>query len=177
MKQLKILGLGLLSLTSSVSFLAASSDWLDELAKDVSTRQEWNYTAANKIISTYLNEANERVRKLESEINNQEEGVMGKLHVGGYKIQLSNAQSDKEYYARLAKVIKELPENKNQRTRLLKELRELDKLSYDLQTLQKKYDKSEDCGDTVKFSAQITAKKAELAAKRASIKSFLNTDC
>ncbi len=162
-----------LSLVVVTSCGSALADWLDDVSHLVSQKKQFIIADALAIVTTYEQTASSEVVRLEKALKQQQSGFWGMLHTGGYKVELATAKNDKKYYQKIAQVVTQLPDNKNQREKFIQSLIDLNRIEQDLYAFKTAFKAQKDRAEQFKLGVKITAKKAELSAKKAYIKSAL----
>lgn len=161
--------LGIVMLLSSSLIYA---DWLDDLAQHIGPKAQWDESQAIAVINNYLKEDETHINDLENKIeSNKNNGWWSSLHKGAYQVELATAKSQKNYHEKIYKALKDLPDNKKERDKLVSSLVSLYRNNNELEDLKKSLSSTKDTSEKIKLGAKIVAKQSEIAGRKMFIKS------
>ncbi len=147
-----------------------NADWLDELVKIAPTNLS-DVAVLTTVIDKYIAQDTQRIAKLEKTIQeNEDSGFWATLRGGTLQAELATTKTQRGYHQKVAKYLKELPENKKERERLISNLQALQKNQEELAVLKESYAKADDLADKIKKGAQVAAKEVELNGRKTVIK-------
>ncbi len=146
------------------------ADWLDDLMNSVKP-EGLDPVAAAEILEKYIAQDTEQIAQLEKKSKeNQDSGFWGTLRGGTFQAELATTKSQLSYHKKVAKALKELPENKKERERLIANLLAIKKNLDELEQLRAAYKDAADMGQKITIGAQIAAKEVEMNGRRAVVK-------
>ncbi len=146
------------------------ADWLDDLMNSVKP-DAFDAEAAAAILEKYIAQDAEAIAQLEKKSKeNPDSGFWGTLRGGTFQAELATTKSQLSYHKKVAKALKELPENKKERERLIANLVAIKKNLEELEELRAAYKNAQDMGEKIKIGAQIAAKEVEMNGRRAVVK-------
>lgn len=160
---------------STLLFVSTSSilaDWIDDLAVQVSQEGQWK-TEYAQVLDKYISQDDEKIKQIEKKTDALKSDIWSKLKYAAYYVELNSAKSEKKFHQKVAQVLSELHENKNNRERLVKNLISLNNNNLELEKLNNTLNESKETGDKIKINLQIAAKKTEIGAKKAFIRGLI----
>lgn len=146
------------------------ADWLDDLGNLVK-QNTLDVPAAQEVLGKYIKQDQDAITAVEKKMTEKDEsGFWATIRGGTFQAELAAAKSQLAYHQKVAKSLKELPENKKDREKLVSNLLSLKKVQEELEQLKADYAKTSDMSQKIKIGAQIGVKEVQLNGLRSIIK-------
>ena len=147
-----------------------NADWLDNIGT-LLHNDALDVEEAQNVLNEDIKKDIDYVASLEKKIKEtKESGFWASLRTGTLYAELKTAQSQLAYHKKVLDSLKNLPDNKKERERLISNLTTLRSYQNELVNLKKDYATAKDTKDTIKVGAQIAAKEVQIQALRSLIK-------
>lgn len=158
----------LIILLLGVSMVKA--DWLDDLGNLVK-QNTLDTAAAQEVLGKHIKLDQDALAVVEKKMTeNNESGFWATIRGGTFQAELAAAKSQLAYHQKVAKSLKELPENKKEREKLVSNLIALKKAQEELEQIKKEYAQAKDVTEKIKIGARIAAKEVQIQGLRSFIK-------
>lgn len=151
------------------------ADWLDDLSVSIGSKKEWDQKLSCEILEKYIKQDETNIKEIEDRVAGLKntEGFWSTFHSGSHKIELVTLKSQRDYHQKVLKALTNLPDNKEDQVKIVQNLIMLYKNNQELADLNKSLENcSLSVAKKIKINAKIVAKKTEIVAKKAYIKSL-----